>query len=52
MATTHPTHQQVRDWMAKRQVERTPPPSPDQIKRELGWDMMYNSDQRAKDCAR
>lgn len=32
-----PSHQQVRDWMQLRQVLRTPPPPPEQVRRELGW---------------
>lgn len=32
-----PSHQQVRDWMQQRQELRTPPPSPEEVRRELGW---------------
>jgi len=35
---TKPTPQQVRDWMQKRQVDQKPPPTPEQIRRELGWE--------------
>jgi hypothetical protein len=35
--TTHPSKEQVRQFMRQRRVERTPPPSPEQIRRELGW---------------
>jgi hypothetical protein len=35
--TTHPSKEQVRQFMQRRRVDRTPPPSPDQIRRELGW---------------
>lgn len=38
--TTKPSNQQVRSWMQQRQVDRTPPPSPDQVRRELGWQMV------------
>lgn len=31
------SNQQVRDWMQERQVLRTPPPSPEEVRRELGW---------------
>lgn len=37
---THPTSQQVRDWLQQRQTERKPPPTPEQIRRELGWDLI------------
>lgn len=35
-----PSHQQTRDYMAKRRQEKTPPPSSEQIRRELGWHML------------
>lgn len=38
--TTHPPKEQVRAWSVRRRTERTPPPSPDQIRRELGWDLV------------
>lgn len=47
MTTTHPTKEQVRAYMAKRQVERqeerTPPPPPEEIRRQLGWGLMQQS---------
>lgn len=46
--TTHPTRQQVREWMQQRQVERTPPPTPSEIRRMLGWDLI----KPCADCAR
>jgi hypothetical protein len=38
--TTKPSPAKVRNWMHQRQVERTPPPSPEQVKRELGWGLI------------
>jgi hypothetical protein len=38
--TRNPSHQQVRSWMQQRQVDRTPPPAPEQIRRELGWGLL------------
>lgn len=35
--TSKPSHQQVREWMQQRQMLRTPPPSPEEVRRELGW---------------
>lgn len=35
--TTKPSSRAVRDWMQQRQGDRTPPPSPDAIRRQLGW---------------
>lgn len=41
MATAnHPSKEQVRQFMAQRRTEKTPPPSPEQIRRELGWGLM------------
>lgn len=32
-----PTPQQVRDWLKSRTVAKTPPPTPEEIRRQLGW---------------
>lgn len=37
-----PTKEQVRKWMQDRQAQRSAPPSPDQIRRELGWNLQVN----------
>ena len=34
---THPTKEQVRAYMARRESAPCPPPAPDEIRRELGW---------------
>jgi hypothetical protein len=36
---THPTKEQVRDWMEHRQAGHRPLPDIKQIRRELGWGM-------------
>lgn len=36
----HPTHQQVREWMRAQARKESPPPTPEQIRRELGWGMV------------
>jgi hypothetical protein len=46
---THPTPAQVREWMQQRQAERTPLPTPDQIRQQLGWHLLSN---KSADCAR
>lgn len=38
--TSKPTNEQVRNWMRQRQADRSPPPSPEQIRRELGWGLV------------
>ena len=34
---THPTKEQVRAYMTARESARRPPPSPEEIRRQLGW---------------
>lgn len=41
MATvTHPSKEQVRQWQKQRWAERKPVPTPEQIRTELGWNMI------------
>jgi len=35
--TTKPTKEQVRSYMSQRQTATTPPLSPEEIRRQLGW---------------
>lgn len=35
-----PTKQQVRDFMQQRRESHTPPPSPAEIRRVLGWHLV------------
>ena len=38
--TTHPSKQQVRAYLQRRSHDSKPPPSPDEIRRELGWQLV------------
>jgi len=38
--TSKPDREVVRSWMRERQVERVPPPSPEEVRRQLGWHMV------------
>jgi hypothetical protein len=38
--TTHPSKQLVRDFMDARTRSVEPPPTPDEIRRQLGWDLL------------
>ena len=38
--TTHPTKQLVRDYMDSRTRSDDPPPTSDEIRRQLGWFML------------
>lgn len=35
-----PSKESVRQWLRTQIEERRPPPSPQQIRRELGWDLV------------
>ena len=39
-STTHPSKQLVRSWLARRSLDSRPPPSPEEIKRSLGWELL------------
>lgn len=34
-----PTKQQVREWMESRTHQPEPPPTPEEIRRQLGWEL-------------
>ncbi|WP_200919803.1 hypothetical protein [Duganella sp. Leaf126] len=36
----HPSKHLVRAWLARRKREMLPPPSPEEIRRQLGWGLM------------
>lgn len=38
--TTHPTKESVREYMERRTWSPEPPPTPDEIRQELGWDLI------------
>jgi hypothetical protein len=38
--TVQPTKEQVRDYMERRQAEHKPPPTREEIRRRLGWDLI------------
>jgi hypothetical protein len=35
-----PSKESIRQWLQARLVQRRPPPDPQQIRRELGWDLI------------
>lgn len=43
---TKPTKEQVRTLMEKHRADRTPPLSPEQFRRELGWGLIKASGSR------
>ncbi len=37
--TTHPSKEAVREYMERRTYSSDPPPTPEEVRRELGWDL-------------
>ena len=50
--TTHPSKETVHSWFMQRRAEKTPPPSPEQIRRELGWDLVRPMSQMRQETHR
>jgi len=40
MQANHPPKTLVRSYLRKRSREKSPPPTPEQIRRELGWHLV------------
>ena len=38
--TMKPTKEQIREYMGRRQAEHKPPPSREEICRQLGWELI------------
>jgi hypothetical protein len=38
--TTHPPKHVVREYLARRARDSKPPPTPEEIRRQLGWGML------------
>ncbi|HEY0488953.1 MAG TPA: hypothetical protein VGD30_05510 [Telluria sp.] len=38
--STHPPKHLVREYLQRRKREASPPPTPDEIRRQLGWAML------------
>lgn len=41
--TTHPTKEAVRAFMASRASTESPPASPEEIRRQLGWHLIQSN---------
>jgi hypothetical protein len=50
MTTNHPDREVVREYLAKRHAEKLPPPTPEEIRRQLGWRLEPNNEDAQ--CAR
>lgn len=37
------TKEQLRKWQKQNREDKRPPPSPEQTRRELGWDLIPNN---------
>jgi hypothetical protein len=45
---TQPTKEKVRKWQEKNRQDHRPPVSPEQAKRELGWDLVRAQQKKNK----
>jgi hypothetical protein len=43
-----PTKEELRAWQQKNRAEKRPPVSPDQARKELGWDMIEDEQETTK----
>lgn len=43
MKTTKPPKVRVREYLDRRTHEESPPPTPEDIRRELGWNLLPNN---------
>jgi hypothetical protein len=43
-AMKHPTKHLVREYLERRAREQKPPPTPEEIRRQLGWGMLMPAD--------
>ena len=41
--TSHPPKHLVREYLERRTKESAPPPTPEEIRRQLGWGMLMDS---------
>jgi hypothetical protein len=41
--TSHPPKHLVREYLERRSKESEPPPTPEEIRRQLGWSMLMPS---------
>jgi hypothetical protein len=44
--TNHPPKHLVREYLERRSKDTQPPPTPEEIRRQLGWGMLMPSDDR------
>lgn len=44
--TNHPPKHLVREYLERRSKDTRPPPTPEEIRRQLGWGMLMPSDDR------
>jgi hypothetical protein len=43
MMTTHPSKEQMQRYLTERHQSKEPPPTPEQIREQLGWKMLDNN---------
>ena len=40
--TNHPSKEAVREYLERRTQDMQPPPTPEEIRRQLGWGLMFD----------
>lgn len=45
----HPSREKLQEWLKQRHQAKEPPPSPEEIRRQLGWGLLNN---KRTECAR
>jgi len=45
--TSHPPKHLVREYLERRARDTQPPPSPEEVRRQLGWAMLMQADDKA-----
>jgi hypothetical protein len=40
--TNHPSKEAVREYLERRTQDVQPPPTPEEIRRQLGWGLMFD----------
>ena len=44
-----PTKEQVREWQRQQRESHTPPPTPEEIRRQLGWGLIKHEKEIPRD---
>lgn len=48
MQTSKPSKHRLQTYLTERHASASPPPTPEQIRRELGWNMLHPKPERGR----